>query len=211
MRRKAALIVLAGFLILNHTVWLHGQVRSPEMKHDGLSVPMEKQTILGLYVSSKEAYAMWQKSPEDIKILDCRTPEEYVFVGHAPMANNIPLRIMSHNWDPKKNNYVMSDNPNFISEIKKRFKVTDTILVMCRFGGRSAVSVNKLAEAGFKRVYNIIDGFEGDPINDSESYFDGKHMKNGWKNSGAPWTYQLDPRLIYHPPQEKALTTKSAE
>lgn len=211
MRRKTSLIVLAGFFILGHAVWLHGQVRSPERKHDGLSVPMEKRTILELYATSKEAYAMWQKSPEEIKILDCRTPEEYIFVGHAPMANNIPLRFMSYTWDTTKNNYVMRDNPDFVSETKKRFKVTDTILIMCRFGGRSAVSVNTLAKAGFKRVYNIIDGFEGDPINDSESYFDGKHMKNGWKNSGAPWTYQLDPRLIYLPPQEKALPTQSTE
>ena len=68
---------------------------------------------------------------------------------------------------------------------------------MCRSGVRSAQSVNKLAEAGFKRVYNIIDGFEGDEVKDSQSYFYGKHMRNGWKNSGAPWTYSLDQDLVF--------------
>ncbi len=32
--------------------------------------------------------------------------------------------------------------------------------------------------------------------------FDGKRMKNGWKNSGAPWTYELDPELMYMPSKE---------
>jgi thioredoxin 1 len=27
--------------------------------------------------------------------------------------------------------------------------------------------------------------------------FHGKRMKNGWKNSGLPWTYDLDPKLMY--------------
>ena len=32
---------------------------------------------------------MWKANPDKIKITDCRTTEEYVFVGHAPMAYNI--------------------------------------------------------------------------------------------------------------------------
>jgi hypothetical protein len=57
--------------------------------------------------------------------------------------------------------------------------------------------VNRLTKAGFKNVYNIFDGFEGDKIKDAESYYDGKRMKNGWRNCGAPWTYDLDPKLLY--------------
>ncbi|MCI0469771.1 MAG: sulfurtransferase, partial [Nitrospirae bacterium] len=75
----------------------------------------------------------------------------------------------------------------------------DTILVMCRSGHRSAAAVNRLTKAGFMNVYSIVDGFEGDKVKDGESYFNGKRMKNGWKNSGALWTYDLEPRLIYTP------------
>ena len=32
---------------------------------------------------------------------------------------------------------------------------------------------------------------------DKHSYFKGKRMRNGWKNSVAPWTYNLDPELVY--------------
>ena len=29
---------------------------------------------------------MWQADPENVTILDVRTPEEFLFVGHPPMA-----------------------------------------------------------------------------------------------------------------------------
>ena len=40
------------------------------------------------YVTPTEAYEMWQENPGKVKIVDCRTPEEYVFVGHAFMAEH---------------------------------------------------------------------------------------------------------------------------
>jgi hypothetical protein len=49
-------------------------------------LPKEKQTALGLYVIPKEAYDKWKGDPEKVKILDVRTNEEFLFVGHAPMA-----------------------------------------------------------------------------------------------------------------------------
>lgn len=160
-------------------------------------LPESKRTDLGLYITSKEAYEHWKLNPDGIKILDCRTPEEYAFVGHAPMAYNIPSKFFTYQYDAVKKEPVMVNNPDFLEDVKNKFKTDDTIFVMCRSGGRSASSVNALAKGGFKNVYNIIDGFEGDSIKDSGSYFDGKRMRNGWKNSGAPWTYQLDPKQMY--------------
>lgn len=160
-------------------------------------LPKSKQTDLGLYITAKEAYEQWKLNPDHIKILDCRTPEEYAFVGHASMAYNVPGRFFAYKFDNEKNAPVMIDNPDFLKEVNMKFKPDDTIFVMCRSGGRSAESVNILAKAGFKNVFNIIDGFEGDTIKDPGSYFDGKRMRNGWKNSGAPWTYKLDIRLMY--------------
>jgi hypothetical protein len=57
-------------------------------------LPEAKKTSLGLYITSKEAYEQWRLNPDRIKILDCRTPEEYAFIGHAPMAHNIPVKIV---------------------------------------------------------------------------------------------------------------------
>ena len=160
-------------------------------------LPESKQTKLGLYITAREAYEQWKLDSDKIKVLDCRTPEEYAFVGHAPMAHNIPRKFLTHKFDAEKKHYAMPDNDNFLAEVKKRFGTEDKIFVMCRSGGRSAMSVNILADAGYKNAYNIIDGFEGDKIKDEGSYFDGLRMRNGWKNSGAPWTYNLDPSLVY--------------
>lgn len=165
----------------------------------GADLPASKQTVLGLYVTSKEAYDMWKAEPEKIHIIDCRTPEEYVFVGHAAMAYNIPSQFMRYKLKEEKGKQepVMEENPDFVSLVKEKFQPDDTILIMCRSGGRSAKSVNKLADAGFKTVYNITDGFEGDMVKESESYFKGKRMLNGWKNSGNPWAYELDAEHVY--------------
>jgi hypothetical protein len=53
------------------------------------------------------------------------------------------------------------------------------------------------SNVGFKRAYNVIDGMEGDLVNDPGSANHGKRMKNGRKNSGAPWTYDVDPALLW--------------
>jgi len=90
-------------------------------------------------------------------------------------------------------------NEYFVSEVQKKMKKTDTILVICRSGVRSTVAVNMLAQSGFKQVYSIIDGFEGDKLKKFKSPNNGKRVINGWKNSDAPWTYDLNPKLMYLP------------
>jgi rhodanese-related sulfurtransferase len=172
------------------------------MTHEGSTnqpshqVPKGKQTSLGLYMTAQEAYDMWKNESKQVNILDVRTPEEYVFVGHPEMARNIPLVFVKHQWDTDNNELVMELNPDFISHVKGLFAPNDTLLVMCRSGGRSAKAVNMLAKAGFVNVYNIIDGMEGDKVDDPGSVNHGKRMKNGWKNSGLPWTYDVNPKLI---------------
>ena len=146
----------------------------PKSSH---KVPERKQTTLGHYVTAQEAYEMWKTSPKQVHILDVRTPEEYVFVGHAEMARNIPLLFVKHEWNAETSQFVVEPNPDFIAEAKRQFKPTDTILVMCRSGDRSAMAVNALAKAGFVNVYNIIDGMEGDMVDDPKSKHHGKRMK----------------------------------
>lgn len=189
--KKAVVVAMAFFFLIGCAV------NSPPVPTQPTAIPKDKQTVLGLYVTSKEAYEKWKTDPT-VRILDCRTPEEYIYVGHAPMAHNIPSKFTEYKLDAK-NHPVMKDNPDFVAEVKKRFSQTDTIYITCRSGGRSAISVNKLAEAGFKNVYNITDGFEGDAIKDPASPLNGKRVKDGWKNSNLPWTYEIDPKLAYLP------------
>jgi rhodanese-related sulfurtransferase len=163
------------------------------MNESKADIPEPKQTSLGLYVTAKEAYEKWLAAPEKVKILDVRTPEEFIFVGHPTMAWKIPVAAQTWGWDAGKKQFPMKPLPDFASRVKKIAKPGDTLLVMCRSGGRSAIAVNVLARAGFKNVWNIVDGFEGDRVDDTESVFQGMPMRNGWKNSGCPWTYDLTP------------------
>jgi rhodanese-related sulfurtransferase len=158
-----------------------------------LQLPKEKETALGLYVTAKEAYEKWKAEPDNIKIIDVRTPEEYLFIGHPTMAWKIPLAAQTYKWDDKKKQFPMNLLPDFVSRVSEVAKPGDTLMVMCRSGGRSAMAVNLLAKAGFTHVYNITDGMEGDTVKDPNSVFVGQHLVNGWKNSGLPWTYKLTP------------------
>ena len=171
-------------------------------------VPEGKLTSLGLYVTAAEAYEMWKDDSKGINVLDVRTFEEYVLIGHAEMAANIPLAFPAYKWDAGKGKYSVVGNKDFIAHVQARFKPDNTILVMCRSGGRSAMAVNALARAGFTQVHNIIDGFEGDKVVDPESVHHGKRMRNGWKNS-APWTYDLDPAKVWIPTGEELETLRS--
>jgi rhodanese-related sulfurtransferase len=162
-----------------------------------LNVPDGKQTQLGLYITAAEAYRQWQADPDGVKIIDVRTPEEYIFIGHPAMAWNIPLKFMQHKWDAEAKKPVMTTNADFVAQVKNIAETDDTLLITCRSGQRSAPAVNLLAEAGFTKAYSVVDGFEGDKVKDPENVFQGQRKKNGWRNAGLPWTYNLDPDLMY--------------
>lgn len=167
------------------------------MKFEIKDLPEEKQTELGLYVTAKDAFESWKADPTGIKILDVRTPEEYLFVGHAEMARNIPLTFVTHQWNADKSGPAFAANADFVAAVTSHYNTDDKILVTCRSGGRSKMAIGALTAAGFTNLYNIVDGMEGDKETDPTSSFVGQRMKNGWKNSGAPWTYDIDPDLFW--------------
>ena len=159
-----------------------------------------RKTQLGLYVTSAEAYGVLN-SDDTVRLLDVRTPQEYVFVGHAEMAVNIPLATVADEVDPGSGSLPWVPNPRFVEQVAEWADPTERILVTCRSGGRSAMAVNALAAAGFTNAYNIIDGFEGDKVDDPTSPDHGKRRRNGWTNAGLPWTYDVDPeRMRYRQP-----------
>ena len=112
-------------------------------------IAKERQTSLGLYVTAKEAYDMWQADPEGVKILDVRTPEEFVFTGHPPMAWNIPFAFLAYEWNDEKKAFPWGLNKGFLEAVQEPLRPDDTILVSCRSGGRAAMAINLLAAAGF--------------------------------------------------------------
>lgn len=171
-------------------------VRAIEFDPDKL--PPKKQTTLGLYSMPQEAYNQVMEKPDSVYILDVRTPEEYYFVGHAPMAYNIPLMFMQYQYHEPSGKPVMKPNPDFVDEVQAKFPDKNTVIhILCRSGTRTAKAVNMLAAEGYSQVYAVVYGFSGEKITDEESYYKGKRMKNGWVNACLPWTYDLAPVLMY--------------
>ena len=190
----AALAALSVLLAAPPIVFAD-ETGEPAKTAAGNELPERKHTTLGLYASAAQAYEMWKSTPDKVKVIDVRTPEEYGFIGHPEKAWNIPFAFVTYHRKEGKFEYKVKWNPDFVTEVKSIAEPADILLVMCRSGDRSAMAVNKLAAAGFTNAYTVTDGFEGDKVTDPGSVFVGKRMRNGWKNS-APWVYGIDPEKV---------------
>jgi rhodanese-related sulfurtransferase len=170
---------------------------------DAAAVPEIKRTKLGMYLSSPEAAKFVDQNPSKALFLDVRTTAEVAFLGMAVQADaNVPyMREPDFPvWDNAKATLKLEPNPDFIPEVRRRLAAkrlgpADTIVLICRSGDRSAAAANLLAEAGFKNVYSVVDGFEGDLAKDGPKA--GQRAVNGWKNAGLPWSYKLDRTKMY--------------
>ena len=160
-------------------------------------VSNKKQTIAGLYLTAKEAYSMRQTLKDQILLIDVRTPEELVFVGSVKdFDKNIPFTLNNYQeWNEEKGRYRQKLNPDFLPQISaliavKKLTKNSPIILICRSGSRSAKAANLLFLHGYKKVYTVVEGFEGDKQKLGEN--EGKRVVNGWKNAGLPWSYKLD-------------------
>ena len=170
----------------------------------GAGVPKnkKKRTLAGLYLTAKEAVEFIKKNRNNTVFVDVRTPVEVEYVGYSYlMDKNIPWHFIDTNvWNPKKHRFAdIPKNKHFVYDVamllkKKGLGKNANIIVMCRSGHRSAKAANALYKAGFKNVYTIVDGFEGDK---DKKY---KHrIVNGWKNTTPPetWGYKLVKEKMY--------------
>ena len=179
-----------------------GVFSSSAFAEDWSKLNKKKQTTLGLYMTSQQANEHMMKNMDQSLFLDVRTPAELNYLGvTSVMDANVPTDMMDGSaWDDKKSRYKRKHNDNFVADVDARLKAkglkkTDTVILMCRSGKRSAKAVNELAKNGYTKVYTVVDGYEGDKVKEGENK--GKRMKNGWKNSGLPWTYSMDRDLMY--------------
>ena len=169
---------------------------------DSASLPAAKQTLSKNYLTSQEAASMKQSLGNKAFFVDVRTQAELEYVGVAdPVDANIPYMIDDYSgWDDKKARYAMSPNSGFLSKMtdvisKAGLNKNSTVIVMCRSGDRSARAADLLSNAGYSKVYSVVDGFEGDQAKDGDHK--GQRVVNGWKNSGLPWSYNLVKSKMY--------------
>ena len=114
-------------------------------------------------------------------LVDIRSSMEFLFVGHAVGSVHIPW-IDEPDWDI---------NPNFVRQVRELMLggiICDDdagcapIILICRSGKRSVDAGNLLLEAGFRDVYNVLDGFEGELDDDHH-----RSTLGGWRFEGLPW------------------------
>lgn len=156
------------------------------------------------YITASAAYEKAQKSPKEFHILDIRTPEEYVFIGHPEAARNIPVMFMGYSYDEKMGRQTMLPNAEFAAEVQQHFAPDDHLAILGESGPRAAMAIRILNKAGFKHLYAITHGFVGEKQGQAGHPDFGKRRVNGWVNEGVPWTTDLVPELMYEGQKEIA-------
>lgn len=121
-------------------------------------------------VTPYEAWALFQSG--EAVIVDVRTAEERKFVGHVPDTLHVA-------W---ATGLSLSRNPRFTKELEAKVGKDDVVLLLCRSGKRSAAAAEVAAKGGFRNVFNILEGFEGD-LDEQQR----RGGFNGWRNAGLPW------------------------
>ena len=125
------------------------------------------------HLTPKEAYDFLQGNP-DALLIDVRSEIEFLFVGHPVGAIHVSWND-GPDWDV---------NPHFVGEVRKLtgHGGERPVLLICRSGNRSETAGEALVQSGFKNVYNVLHGFEGE--------LDDHHHRNsvsGWRYDGLPW------------------------
>jgi len=131
-------------------------------------------------LSPQQAWQLLQDEPRAV-LIDIRSSMEFLFVGHPCGAIHIPW-IDEPEW---------TENPHFVTDIRKLLlggAVCDdghgcaAVILICRSGKRSLDAGKTLMESGFRRVYHVDEGFEGE--------LDEQHHRSsvgGWRFHGLPW------------------------
>lgn len=165
--------------------------------------PAYRETQLGLYVTAEEAYELMQQDDEAL-LIDVRDPIEIKFTGFAePTDIHVPWVLADRTqFDADAKTWPIARNPDFAAQIRAALDQhnaeEDTpIIVMCRSGAtRSAPAADLIAEMGYSDVYSVSDGFEGGKLEEGDSA--GVRARNGWRNSGLPWSYEIDPDVAWY-------------
>lgn len=160
------------------------------------------ETKLGLYATATEAHAMMETDPRAI-LIDVRDPSELMFTGAAEGLDiHVPWMVLDRSaFSAEKGVWPMKRNEGFEASVKARLDALgvtpeDTIIVMCRSGSsRSAPAADVINAMGYTKVWSVTDGFEGGTLKEGTSK--GVRAVDGWRNSGLPWSYKVDPGIAW--------------
>jgi len=138
---------------------------------------MSGQTYAG-DVDSRRAWEILKEDPGAI-LIDVRTSPECRYVGH-PDLKSLGKSAVFVEWQAYPD---LAKNERFAEELGEKGVAKEaTLLLLCRSGARSKAAAILLTSLGYRRCYNIADGFEGPK--DGEGH---RGRSAGWKAAGLPW------------------------
>lgn len=137
------------------------------------------------YTGDVSCLDCWEALQSDIssQLIDVRTMPEWNFVG-LPSLEGIGKRAFTIEWQQFP---TMQINTQFVDMVDHAVDATNgdrssALYCMCRSGVRSMSAAMALINAGYKKVYNVTEGFEG------EVNANGHRGKTGgWKYEKLPW------------------------
>jgi rhodanese-related sulfurtransferase len=125
------------------------------------------------YAGGVPPVAAWRLFSEGkAQLVDVRSAEERKFVGHVPNSLHVP-------WATGTS---LTRNPRFARELEAKVSKDSAILLLCRSGKRSVLAAEVATKAGFTKVFNVLEGFEGEI--DAQQHRGGS---DGWRFQGLPW------------------------
>ncbi|MCX7931998.1 MAG: rhodanese-like domain-containing protein [Rhodovarius sp.] len=129
-------------------------------------------------ISPEQCWAALRTQPDAVMV-DVRTDAEWNFVG-LPDLSAAGKRPVLISWQLYPS---MQVNPRFLDMLAQAGVTPDhAVYFLCRSGARSLAAAQAAQAAGYGRVFNVADGFEG-PL-DAEGH---RGRLAGWKAAGLPW------------------------
>ncbi len=130
-------------------------------------------------ISPDTAWEILSDDPRAM-LVDVRTDAEWKYVG-VPDLSTLGKKPLLVPWKEFPD---MRLNEAFTEQVAEAgVGHDDTLLLICRSGQRSAAAAQALTEAGFRRCYNVAEGFEGD-----KDVSGRRGTLGGWRMRGLPWT-----------------------
>ena len=126
--------------------------------YEGALLPEEAQQLRDLAPSAK--------------LIDVRSRAEWDYVGRIPGAVEIE-------W---KSYPGMVPNPKFAEQLQAQISIDAPAMFICRSGARSHDTAMVAKQLGYREVYNVLQGFEGD--RDAQGH---RNTVGGWRAAGLPW------------------------
>ncbi len=105
-------------------------------------------------------------------LVDVRSRAELELVGRVPNANHVEWVFYPG----------MQPNADFAAQLQSQVNKNQTIVFMCRTGGRSHNAAVVAEQLGYT-AYNMLEGFEGAANSANQ-----RTLINGWKHASLPWT-----------------------